>query len=643
MNIKTKLYKPFTKEVKKLKKKYGEEFEKLNGFHNSNLNFTDFIDNFTKQDTLADVTIDANANNYMKDMPSMTREINKPSQKLLSYNKIFYEMVKKYGMKDAREWLKKEWNGEFYMHNAHTSSYIPYCYAYSLEDLAKRGLFFLGKFKTTGAKHLDSFNNHTLEFISYASNRVSGAVGLADVLIWQYFFYQQDKKNGYMGITDWEKYRDQQFQTFIYNLNQPYLRVTESSFTNISIYDRNYLVKLFGETEFPDGTFGIEHIDDILDFQKAFMEKCSQVRMESMMTYPVLTFCLLFQNGKFVDEETARWANKHNMKWNDSNFYLGQDIDTLSSCCRVLNNIKEMDNHGKNSLGFINSIGGTSLKVGSVQVNTTNLHRLALMSKGNMEEFRTLLINNISLSMKVLDVVRGIIKRNIEKGLLPMYSYKLIEMERQFATIGITGMYSTIETFGEIIEDDFGNKTYSEKGKEIACEIMDIINSMKDKFTKDYLFNLENVPGESCNVKLARKDALLYGFSAVGTNIYGNQWIPLTEKCTNKDKIALSALLDVRAGGGQILHVNLEERFVDEEQSWNMLNHIARSGVIYFAYNIKINACEDNHGFFGEKCHCGKPPIETYSRVVGFIVPYSSFSKERKQEFNNRLWYSIGD
>lgn len=175
MDIKIKLYEPFTEEVERLKKKYGEEFEKLNGFHNSNLNFTDFIDNFTKQDTLADVTIDANANNYMKDMPSMTREINKPSQKLLSYNKIFYEMVKKYGIEDAREWLEREWSGEFYLHNAHTSSYIPYCYAYSLEDLAKRGLFFLGKFKTTGAKHLDSFNNHTLEFISYASNRVSGA------------------------------------------------------------------------------------------------------------------------------------------------------------------------------------------------------------------------------------------------------------------------------------------------------------------------------------------------------------------------------------------------------------------------------------------------------------------------------------
>ena len=72
-----------------------------------------------------------------------------------------------------------------------------------------------------------------------------------------------------------------------------------------------------------------------------------------------------------------------------------------------------------------------------------------------------------------------------------------------------------------------------------------------------------------------------------------------------------------------------------------MLNYIANKKVIYFAYNVKISACEDNHGFYGDTCHCGKPAVETYSRVVGFIVPYSSFSKERKQEFTNRLWYEI--
>ena len=46
MDIKMKLYPPFVACWNKLKEKYGEEFEKINGLHNSNLNFTDFIDNF---------------------------------------------------------------------------------------------------------------------------------------------------------------------------------------------------------------------------------------------------------------------------------------------------------------------------------------------------------------------------------------------------------------------------------------------------------------------------------------------------------------------------------------------------------------------------------------------------------------------
>lgn len=37
--------------------------------------------------------------------------------------------------------------------------------------------------------------------------------------------------------------------------------------------------------------------------------------------------------GKFVDEEFARWCNKHNMKWCDSNFFVGNDVTTLSNCC----------------------------------------------------------------------------------------------------------------------------------------------------------------------------------------------------------------------------------------------------------------------------------------------------------------------
>lgn len=139
--------------------------------------------------------------------------------------------------------------------------------------------------------------------------------------------------------------------------------------------DRNYLEELFGGLIFPDGEFAIDHIDEIIEHQKVFMEVVSEVREKCMMTFPVLTYSLLYQNGKFVDEPFARWCNKHNMKWYDSNFYVGSDVTSLSNCCRLISDTSKLN-------AFINSIGGTALSVGSIKVNTINLRRIAIESGG---------------------------------------------------------------------------------------------------------------------------------------------------------------------------------------------------------------------------------------------------------------------
>lgn len=116
------------------------------------------------------------------------------------------------------------------------------------------------------------------------------------------------------------------------------------------------------------------------------------------------------------------------------------------------------------------------------------------------------------------------------------------------------------------------------------------------------------------------------------------------EKCTLAEKIKLGALLDKECGGGQISHINIQGDFANEEQAWELLNHIANEGVIYFAYNKQISVCEDEHAFFGEICpKCGKPKADTYCRVVGFLTPVSSYSKERKKEFNNRKWFKVDE
>lgn len=633
MDIRLKLNRNFVACLNKMEKKYGEEFERINGFHNDNLSFTDFIDNFIDSKKISDVSIDANANSSTKDINTLNSDMYKPHKKLLAYNKIFYEITKKYGLNTAEEWLESEWNGDYYLHNAPTSSYIPYCYAYDLDQIVEKGLYFIDKFKSTPAKHLTTFNDHVLEFISWTANRSSGAVGLPSYLVYSYYYWNNDVKNNFY-LKDTEYYRQQCFQKFIYDLNQPYLRVTECAFTNISIMDKNYLAELFGARQFPDGEFVIDHIDGIIEHQKVFMKVISKIREKLMMTFPVLTYSLLFQEGKFVDEEFARWCNKHNMNWYDSNFYVGNDVTTLSNCCRLLSNTSKLN-------GFINSIGGTSLSVGSVQVNTTNLRRIALESKKNKYKYIEILSKKTHLSIKVLDVVRNIIKRNIEKGLLPNYTYDLVKMDNQYNTLGITAMYEAVRDMGLTKIDEFGSNSYTDEGLDFATNILRVINEIKDSYKFDYSINIEAVPAERANSVLCTKDNLLYPEQEKDF-LYSNQWIPLMENSTIQEKIRLGAVLDKECGGGQILHVNLQGKFASEEQSWEMLNHLANSGIIYFAYNVKISVCAEGHGFFGQICPtCGKPVQDIFSRIVGYLVPTQSYSKERKQEFDKRKWFLL--
>ena len=157
-----------------MQNEYGEEFSRLNGLADSQLSYTDFIDNFIDAETVADASVDGNANVGSKDMRTLMNEMPKPHRKLLTYNKIYYELNKKYGFKTANEWLNKEWTKALYMHDADTSTFLHYCFAYDLKDLAERGLFFLENFNAEPPKHLSTFIDFVKEYISFASNRSSG-------------------------------------------------------------------------------------------------------------------------------------------------------------------------------------------------------------------------------------------------------------------------------------------------------------------------------------------------------------------------------------------------------------------------------------------------------------------------------------
>lgn len=633
MDITLKLSKDFERCLEDLKKKYGEDFEYINGLHPNQLDFSEFLDKFVAEDTMADATIDPNANARHKDIRSFMTEKGKSEDKLFGLNKIFTEIKKRWGLRTAKQWLEQEFSKGFYLNDSATASYFPYCWANDFTRLATEGLFFVNEYNNQPPKHLTTYLDDVVEFVSFLSNRQSGAVGMPNVLIWAYYFWKHDIENGYY-LKDSDTYLRQCFQKLIYRLNQPFLRIDQASFTNVSIFDRPYLESLFGGMEFPDGTFAIDQIEEMLECQKVFMEVVSDIREEQMFTYPVLTYSLLYKDGKFADEDFARWCSNHNIKWSDSNFFVSDNVGVLSNCCRLLSDTNKLD-------AFINSIGGTALSVGSCRVSTVNLVRIAYESKMNKKKYLDILRDRVLLDCKALTSMRHILKRNIEKGLLPNYQDGAVELDKQFCTIGGIGMYEVMDLFGLINTDEFGNKSYSDEAVEFATQILDTMNDVKDHFECDFTFNIEMIPAENCAGVICTADNLLYERNKYF--IYSNQWIPLMEKCTIQEKCRLGHLFDAKCGGGCIAHIDIENRFPNEEAAWDMLNYVAKQGVIYFAFTTKINVCEDKHAFIGTKeCpQCGKPVADQYARVVGFYTPVSGYQRIRKSEFNQRKWYDV--
>lgn len=709
----------FERKFQEVKRNNSYDYIKISSLQPKQLDFAGYIRDFCESNNIADSSADGTSNSASKDIVALENDISKPIFKMIAFNKIYVKLREKYGDHIADAWLESEMLGKSYLHDAHSATFIPYCYAYDLTKLAKEGLFFLSRdglvpYNAKAASHLDTFVNHVKEFVSFCCNRQAGAVGLPNLLPWMYYFWIKDIEKGYhgcsyidnkVGIENYTKLSDyknnvniqyfvQCTQSLVYALNQPYLRNSiQSAFTNVSIFDHEYAHALFDGMVFPDGQLAFDHIDNIINIQKLFLETISDIiRPENMFTFPVLTISLLVdeKTREFKDIEFARWASDHNCKWNDSNFFIDSKVTSLSNCCRLSSNIEDF----MNSEGYFNSIGGTALSVGSVKVNTINMAYIAYDVISNNivtteSKYSTDIIQNYFknaeqlyldklksqavLNMKCLDVIRDIIIKNKEKrGLLPNIADGLIDLKHMYNTIGVIGIYEILKTFQNklnlfkqtlnidiskynyIYFDEFGNLYYTKNAESFVKNIFKTLQNTITKFKKDnkldYSINCEQIPGENAASKLMQKDELSYPDLVIkDLPLYGNQFIPLGIKTTLEERVRVAALFDSYLNGGSICHINVESP-MKSDMAWEKLNWIAQQGLTYSAFTTKINACRHNHAFFGDVCNiCGEKPVTQYARIVGFytsvgITPddketnAGSWSTVRKNEFRLRQW-----
>lgn len=623
-----------------LKSKYGEAVFELEGIGSSNLDLPTFAKRFfntsENNKSVSDKSIDSNAN--ISDNPSVINysvECTKPYMKLNSMYKLWKESKKIYNHAIANDLIESAITGDLYINDS-VNMLMPYCYNYSTLDLATKGLPLVNKIISKPPKHLFSFLGQIENFIVIASNNSVGATGISDILITTAIYMdrilktKKDSSFSFATEQDCWNYLKENIISFIFIVNQNF-RSNQSPFTNVSVYDDEFLkemldtYKLILDDELYEAT-----LENVKKVQEIYLDAFNEILESTPCTFPVTTSCsAVDENYVVTDTAFLKMIAEKNLKFGFINVYSGAS-STLSSCCRLRSD--------KNN-EYFNSIGGTSSKIGSLGVCTINLPRLAFKFKDNEKDFFENLKEMVIKAQRINNAKRRILKKRVDNGNLPLYTYDFMSLDTQYSTVGLNGIYECVT--------EMGYNILEEEGVEFQLKIINTINAENDKMGKKYNqpVNCEQVPAENVAIKLATKDKL-FGYNTK-YDLYSNQFIPLITDANILDRIRLQGIFDKHFSGGSILHLNIGEQIEDVNDLYNLYITAISKGVIYFAVNYVLTLCEDGHMGVDSAnatiCSCGKEIVNKFTRVVGFLTSIKTWHYVRREkDFPNRKFYKQG-
>lgn len=104
-----------------------------------------------------------------------------------------------------------------------------------------------------------------------------------------------------------------------------------SPFTNLSVYDDNFLDKLCADYIFPDGSTPDKEI--VKKLQNIYLDIMNEELQRTPLTFPVTTACFsIDKDNNIQDEAFLHNIAQKNLQWGFINMYAGSS-STLSSCC----------------------------------------------------------------------------------------------------------------------------------------------------------------------------------------------------------------------------------------------------------------------------------------------------------------------
>ena len=577
---------------------------------------------------------DANANVEHKNIATLIGELPKSNFIRLNRRLLTDRIKKMYGKELADKYIDLLTHHFIYKNDE--TSIAPYCASITMYPWLIGGTTGIGG-NSTAPTNLKSFCGGFVNMVFIVSSMLSGACATPEFLMYLNYFIGKEYGIDYWKNADKvvdlslrqrtiDKIITDCFEQIVYSINQPTgARNFQAVFWNVAYYDRYYFESIFGNFYFPDGSQ--PDWDGLSWLQKRFMKWFNKERTKTVLTFPVETMALLADNGECRDQEWGDFAAEMYAEGHSFFTYMSDNADSLSSCCRLRNEIQ--DN------GFSYTLGAGGVSTGSKSVLTINLNRCIQYAVNNGKDYKEYLAEVIDLCHKVQLAYNENLKELQSHGMLPLFDAGYINMSRQYLTIGVNGLVEAAEFMGLEI-------TANDKYKAFVQDILSIVERINKQYrTKDVLFNCEMIPAENVGVKHAKWDREDGYF--VPRDCYNSYFYVVEDDSLNiVDKFKLHGAPYIEhLTGGSALHMNLEEH-LSKAQYKQLLKVAAKEGCNYFTFNIPNTICNDcgciDKRYLKECPKCQSKNVDYMTRIIGYLKRVSNFSKPRQEEAQRRYY-----
>lgn len=575
---------------------------------------------------------DANANVEKKNIATLIGELPKSNFIRLNRRLLTDRLKEMYGKELSDKYLHLL-NNHFIYKNDETSM-ANYCASVTMYPWLLNGTLSIGG-NSTRPTNLKSFCGGFVNMVFIVSSMLSGACATPEFLMYMNYFIEQEYGPDYyrragevVDLSSRRRTIDKMitdcFEQIVYSINQPTgARNFQAVFWNVAYYDRYYFESLFGEFVFPDGSH--PHWESLSWLQQRFMTWFNRERTKTVLTFPVETMALLTKDGDVMDKEWGDITARMYSEGHSFFTYISDNADSLSSCCRLRNEIQ--DN------GFSYTLGAGGVSTGSKSVLTINLNRCIQYAAKNGMHYMTYLEEVVDLVHKVQMAYNENLKNLQAKGMLPLFDAGYINLARQYLTIGVNGLVEAAEFLGMRIDD---NDDYAA----FVQQVLGLIERYNKQYrSKEVMFNCEMIPAENVGVKHAKWDRE-DGY-AVSRDCYNSYFYAVEDESLNViDKFRLHGRRYIEhLTGGSALHMNLEEH-LSEAQYRHLLRVAAAEGCNYFTFNIPntvCNACGHIDKRYLKACPaCRSTDLDYLTRVIGYMKRISNFSVARQKEAAQR-------